>query len=482
MLDDPHYLPKSTALPNSNGRAKLVLSLIALLAIIGLGLAAYLTWTTWNASSVAGCGGEGLVDCDHVLASRWSKWIGVPVSLFGAITYVGILTTCGIVASRSQGTVKTALLTLSLLAAGSATWFVGLQVVILQSFCLYCMGAHVCSLVICGLTVFFLQSTSRVSPEDPMRTLFGVADVSDSPSAQMQSFAAGEVHHPFAIGIAALGLLLLMGGQFFHEPPGMVIEAGESPSPLDSSVVEAAAAHRLGTKEEADENLRQLDVLGEAQDTRATSSEAVGSREPVQRFMQFTGLKKSIDVSSMPILGSSQAKYVLVEMLDYTCHHCRHLHPYVHTALQRYGDQIAFVVLHVPLSSKCNPHVQHEHKSHKNACEYARLALNIWKLDREKFAEYHNWLMESEKPPTLSAAKTHALRLVGKEVLLDQTLAADSLRNVAGNSDDFTELQAGLPIILSEHSKLIGIPKSESEWFEFLEELLPIQPLVEVLD
>ena len=480
LLDSIH--PRA----NRPRRDTLILSTIAAVGAIGLGLSIYLTWTTWNATSVAGCGGSGMVDCDQVLASRWSKWIGLPVSLFGVVSYVGILTACVFAATRWAGIAANVLLTLSLLAAGSATWFTGLQVFLLQSFCLYCLGVHICSFAICTLTVVFLTSISQTSSEDQMRGLLGVAAFSDD---RESSSAVAEFRPLLASAIAALGLLLLMGGQLFYAPAGMVYEKGEGASTQDNELVAEVASRDQETTNDIEENPQQADPADDAMDSAINSSDRIGNssdgsgkREPNERFVQFTGLKKPIDVADMPILGSPHAQHVVVEMLDYTCHHCRDLHPHVHAALERYGDQIAFVILPVPLSKRCNPHVKREHPNHKNACEYARLAINTWKLEPDKFAEIHNWLMESEKPPTVGAAKSFALNLVGKEVLLDETLAANALRNVAGNSDDFQAMQSGLPMLLTEQGKLTGVPKNENELFELFERVLLIKPLESALE
>ncbi len=147
LIDTPFTSPPFGSSTDQR-RAKLLLRLIAALAVVALCLSGYLTWTTWSASQVAGCGTDGLVDCDHVLASNWSKWLGLPVGLLGALAYAGILAACWLAARHAQGLAQTALLALSLLAAGSAVWFIGLQVVVLQSVCVYCMAVHACGLSI----------------------------------------------------------------------------------------------------------------------------------------------------------------------------------------------------------------------------------------------------------------------------------------------------------------------------------------------
>lgn len=58
------------------------------LALVGAGLAGYLTWTGWSGTAPQGCAAGG--GCDTVLSSRWSTAFGVPTSLWGLLTYLAL--------------------------------------------------------------------------------------------------------------------------------------------------------------------------------------------------------------------------------------------------------------------------------------------------------------------------------------------------------------------------------------------------------
>lgn len=60
----------------------------AILAILGLADAGYLSWIKL-ANAVAACSGIG--DCASVNSSRYAEMWGIPVALFGAATYLVIL-------------------------------------------------------------------------------------------------------------------------------------------------------------------------------------------------------------------------------------------------------------------------------------------------------------------------------------------------------------------------------------------------------
>jgi uncharacterized membrane protein/glutaredoxin len=58
---------------------------IFVLAMLGMALSGYLTFTAWSGKTVAFCT-EG-AGCDVVLSSRWSTLFGMPTSFWGFLTY-----------------------------------------------------------------------------------------------------------------------------------------------------------------------------------------------------------------------------------------------------------------------------------------------------------------------------------------------------------------------------------------------------------
>lgn len=58
------------------------------LALIGMGLTAYLTVMAWQEKLVAGCTVGSA--CDAVLSSRWSTLFGMPTSLWGFLAYASL--------------------------------------------------------------------------------------------------------------------------------------------------------------------------------------------------------------------------------------------------------------------------------------------------------------------------------------------------------------------------------------------------------
>ena len=80
-------------------------------------------------------------------------------------------------------------------------------------------------------------------------------------------------------------------------------------------------------------------------------------------------------------------------LMDYTCPHCRKMHAHLREAMDRYGDQLAVVILPMPLELDCNKLVPATDPSHRGACKIARTALAVAEVDPSKFLDFHNFLM-----------------------------------------------------------------------------------------
>lgn len=128
-------------------------AIILVLALIALVLSGYLAWSSWQQSKLLGCGGEGGANCEEVIATRWGKWFGIPVGAGGVLVYCAILFVSQ--SMRKQASLKQwlTLIFFSVLASGSALWFIGLQILEIKSYCYYCMAVHACGLTIAAIVL-----------------------------------------------------------------------------------------------------------------------------------------------------------------------------------------------------------------------------------------------------------------------------------------------------------------------------------------
>ncbi len=162
-------------------------------------------------------------------------------------------------------------------------------------------------------------------------------------------------------------------------------------------------------------------------------------------------------------------------MFDYTCPHCQEMNLQIKQARQRYGDKFAILTLPVPLNKNCNPHYDKVDARHADACELARLALSVWQLAPESFAEYHNWLFTAK--PTVVAARQRAETIVNPETLSKYLAGTHVSRFLAAHANILQQAGgAPLPRIESESFSLKGKTNHASDLFRTLEEQLGMTP------
>lgn len=134
---------------------------IAILALLAAMWSGYLAYGSYSSGTVAGCGaGSG---CAEVLASQWSRWLGVPVSL-GAVAVYGSMVILLSLGRTWAGSVW-CLWTLAITTLGSALWFIVLQQFIIHTTCVHCMMVHTLGSLISVVLLLTLpmQGTKRNS-------------------------------------------------------------------------------------------------------------------------------------------------------------------------------------------------------------------------------------------------------------------------------------------------------------------------------
>jgi protein-disulfide isomerase len=118
-----------------------------------------------------------------------------------------------------------------------------------------------------------------------------------------------------------------------------------------------------------------------------------------------------------PSIGPRDATRAVVFLFDYTCPHCRDVHARLRTAQERLDRRFSVICLPVPLDGSCNPLIRTTLPQHRQACDYARLGLAVWRCDRDAFPQFDSWMAQEVRLPDLEGAKAHAGQLVGPERL-----------------------------------------------------------------
>jgi uncharacterized membrane protein len=151
----PHW-PVTLEFPRAGGVPTLSRSFtwsLRILCCVALGVTGYLALTALRSEDVAGCSSGAVFDCSFVLHSRWSKFLGLPVSVPAFALYAVVMTAlilCRPAATRSLLHMAWGVVTVGAISAGlAALWFLSLQVFAVGHLCTYCIAAHLCGLALC---------------------------------------------------------------------------------------------------------------------------------------------------------------------------------------------------------------------------------------------------------------------------------------------------------------------------------------------
>ncbi|MEX0610789.1 MAG: vitamin K epoxide reductase family protein [Pirellulales bacterium] len=516
---------------------------LRVLSWTAFGASAYLAWHAVNQTQVAGCGVDSQTGCDMVLSSVWSNWLGVPVAVAGLACYAtlaALSVLLGVQNPRASRWISTTFIMLALIAAVASFWFLALQVIVIGHFCRFCIVADICGIVIGAIAVWatirWLNETRYMRRSQTATTgLMALRNALPSakgsaPAVVLHNNAApslavalggagvvtallvfGQILFPakrYDVQQVALSETITMNGANGNEPseprpfeadtrvvmrmPSDSADNGEATqnNADDSAVV--AAEHREpadeSTTKRADEPSPNSTAAANDQKNPPDSSdeEASPAAEPArQRVVKFLGGKLKLDVYKHPLIGSPEAPHVLVEMVSYDCPHCRNTHRVMKQALSRYGDQVAIILMVIPLERGCNKLVTNSAGSHRGACSTARMALGVATLRPTAFPKFHDWLMaDKEKPPGLDKIIARAYSIVDRERLRELSSSEQLKKQIEGYVNLFATLrnqhtgnkEYGLPVqILGDHVMTGTVDKAQ-DLYRAWEEHLGVKP------
>ena len=124
------------------------------LAILGLGVSAYLTYTHYTESALAGCTEtSGAINCGKVTTSPQSIVFGVPVAVLGLAFYVFLAAIMSPYAWRSgRREIAVARLVSVVVGIGFVLYLLYAELFQIGSICLYCTSVHVITFLLFVLT------------------------------------------------------------------------------------------------------------------------------------------------------------------------------------------------------------------------------------------------------------------------------------------------------------------------------------------
>lgn len=157
--------------------------------------------------------------------------------------------------------------------------------------------------------------------------------------------------------------------------------------------------------------------------TTSTRFEIGKSSDALPQFMADEGV---------PIIGNPDADITIELMFDYRCTHCRTMHGWLKElvaersiASDRSKD-VAVILCPTPLSTACNPYLPDVTEDlFKGSCELAKLALALWKTDKELFYRFDDWLYESDGKAKWTPREPEEARKMAESLLADRGRTVD---------------------------------------------------------
>lgn len=355
----------------AGGGARLgLLRLAQLQFTLAFAVSCYLAYTAFSSGSVAGCGAGS--DCGAVLASRWAFWFNLPVSAPAAAFYVVLLVASVFAgpsrSARVQSRAWTILVAGAFAVLGAALWFLGLQAAIIGSWCPYCVAAHVLGGAGALLVLLAAPFVIRHGTGEPV--LFGVSQRA----------------MPAVVGV--LALVPLVFGQYLSKPPAAAVAML---SPVSTPSAASTSAGNVA----------------------ATPPPAVAPAKPSRKHSLHEG-KFVFELHEAPMIGRPDAPHIAVTLFDYTCAHCRTQHGLLKRVQASFGNDLAIVLLPMPLDASCNPLLSRTNPDHVNACAYARIGMAVWRTRPEVMMAYENWFFEPVKPRPVAEVRAKAIEVTGR--------------------------------------------------------------------
>jgi uncharacterized membrane protein len=395
MDTDNTSFPGISAAPAALKWARVLLGIATLGAI-------YLVWVSFQNGFAPGCGPES--GCNKVLQSHWAYWFDLPVAIPAILVYLGLIGMTVLLQKRPEPDDQrgswAAIIVMSVMVASAALWFVGLQIFVIKAFCKFCMATHAC-----GFTAALICLNNVPWAKDP--------------TTPMWSSGSGKHGVPYSamaslIPVGLAGVAVLAGGQVLFPKelnivkvmnPGKILKgpimAVTNKLPSGSNYL-AMAAHIAKTSH-----------LPPTPNPQRTT--------PLQLSLYNNDFLLKLD--EVPIIGSPTASNIVVCLFDYTCPHCRLLHPILTETQHQLSNQLGIVYLPMPISTNCNPYLPARARSVSNSCELARLGLAVWRADPKAWQQFDQWFFAPENQAGLAEVSEYASRLVGTNRL--QTALAD---------------------------------------------------------
>jgi uncharacterized membrane protein len=158
------YLPIRDHAPNltatgASGTNKVPLAVYVMvaLALIGIADASYVAQSTYTGRPLW-C---PIIDgCNTVANSPYARIIGVPLSYFGLVFYLGMLALAALLVVRPfSRALRVSAVLYAAIGVGSSIYFMYVQLSFIQAVCIYCLVSGITTLVLLVAAVWHARAT-----------------------------------------------------------------------------------------------------------------------------------------------------------------------------------------------------------------------------------------------------------------------------------------------------------------------------------
>ena len=123
-------------------------------SVVGLAVAAYLTYEHFTAGSTLACPDTGVVNCVKVTTSQYSKIAGIPVALLGLGFFAAMVVLSLPAVWRTTSPWPNRLRLASVIVGvGFVCYLIWAELFRINAICLWCTVVHALTLVLFGLVV-----------------------------------------------------------------------------------------------------------------------------------------------------------------------------------------------------------------------------------------------------------------------------------------------------------------------------------------
>lgn len=366
----------------------------AVLALIGLGVSGYLFYLHLGMLRGDLLGGSicgaGVFNCHVVTGSVWSVFLGLPLAVWGLISYGGIFG-LALLARQPGGWTEHGLRLIALVAAAmlvADAFLLGIQVLVLHNYCLWCMATYAVNAGLLWVAAAGLRQPVPAAVGGGLKGLGRLVPAPERPEVAL------------FWGMMTLSLLGAVGLHF-----GTVF----------------ASRGTLGSFK------RQI-------------AEYVAGRPRV-----------TVDTQEDPSHGPAGAPIQLVEFSDFFCPACQRASKMNHVLLQNHRGQVRLVFKNFPLDTSCNSTIARN--VHPGACqaaaagECAHLQGKFWPLHDRIFEKGHDYdlarLPEDAAASGLEMARFNACLASGEGMARVAKDVADGARAAVASTP--TYLINGVP-------------------------------------